>query len=216
MATAPNPPKVRNIAQFKTAMRGGGARPNLFEVAIPEMPSFVGGGVYNPGVDGLTLRFMCKAANIPASNIAPIDVPFRGRILKVAGDRTFDPWTITVINDEDFRLRTAFEAWGNGISKLDNNTGATNPDVYMQDAFVYQLGRGATISSVGPTGGVSGKGPTEGANVLRAYKFMQIFPTNISEIALSYETGDSIEEFTVEFQVNWVEVFGAKEAVDIR
>ena len=61
---------------------------------------------------------MCKPANLPASNVAPIDVPFRGRILKVAGDRTFDPWTITVINDEDFRLRTAFEAWMNGISKL--------------------------------------------------------------------------------------------------
>ena len=215
MATAPNPPSVRNISQFKSAMRGGGARPNLFEVAIPEFPSFVGGGVYG-NVDKATLRFMCKAANLPAANIAPIDVPFRGRILKLAGDRTFDPWTITVINDEDFRLRTAFEAWGNGISKLDNNTGATSPQVYMKDAFVYQLGRGATLSSVGPTGGVSGKGPTEAANVLRAYKFIDIFPTNISEIALSYETGDSIEEFTVEFQVQYYEAFGAKEAADIR
>ena len=215
MATAPNPPSVRNISQFKSAMRGGGARPNLFEVAIPEFPSFVGGGVYG-NVDKATLRFMCKAANLPAANIAPIDVPFRGRILKVAGDRTFDPWTITVINDVDFRLRTAFEAWGNGISKLDNNTGATSPQVYMKDAFVYQLGRGATISSVQPTGGISGKGPTESANVLRAYKFIDIFPTNISEIALSYETGDSIEEFTVEFQVQYYEAFGAKEAADIR
>ena len=215
MATAPNPPSVRNISQFKSAMRGGGARPNLFEVAIPEFPSFVGGGVYG-NVDKATLRFMCKAANLPAANIAPIDVPFRGRILKVAGDRTFDPWTITVINDEDFRLRTAFEAWGNGISKLDNATGATNPGVYMKDGFVYQLGRGATISSVAPTGGISGKGPTESANVLRAYKFIDIFPTNVSEIALSYETGDTIEEFTVEFQVQYYEVLGAAEAVDIR
>ena len=215
MATAPNPPAVRNISQFKSAMRGGGARPNLFEVAIPEFPSFVAGGVYG-NVDKSTLRFMCKAANLPAANIAPIDVPFRGRILKVAGDRTFDPWTITVINDEDFRLRTAFEAWGNGISKLDNNTGATNPSVYMKDGFVYQLGRGATISSTAPSGGISGKGPTESANVLRAYKFIDIFPTNVSEIALSYETGDTIEEFTVEFQVQYFEALGAKEAVDIR
>ena len=215
MATAPNPPSVRNISQFKSAMRGGGARPNLFEVAIPEFPSFVGGGVYG-NVDKATLRFMCKAANLPAANIAPIDVPFRGRILKVAGDRTFDPWTITVINDEDFRLRTAFEAWGNGISKLDNATGATNPNVYMKDGFVYQLGRGGTISSVKPTGGISGKGPTESANVLRAYKFIDIFPTNVSEIALSYETGDTIEEFTVEFQVQYYEVLGAAEAVDLR
>ena len=209
MANAPNPPKVRNIAQFKTAMRGGGARPNLFEVAIPEMPSFVGGGVYG-NVDKATLRFMCKAANIPASNIAPIDVPFRGRILKVAGDRTFDPWTITVINDEDFRLRTAFEAWGNGISKLDNNTGATDPGVYMKDGYVYQLGRGATLRSDKPVGGVSGKGTgAVAANVLRAYKFVDIFPTNVSEIALSYETGDTIEEFTVEFQVQSFEYTGA-------
>ena len=215
MATAPNPPSVRNISQFKSAMRGGGARPTLFEVAIPEFPSVVGGGVYG-NVDKSTLRFMCKAANLPAANIAPIDVPFRGRILKVAGDRTFDPWTITVINDEDFRLRTAFEAWGNGISKLDNATGATNPGVYMKDGFVYQLGRGATISSVQPTGGISGKGPTESANVLRAYKFIDIFPTNVSEIALSYETGDTIEEFTVEFQVQYYEVLGAAEAVDLR
>ena len=215
MATAPNPPRVRTISDFKGAIRGGGARPNLFEVAIPEFPSFVGGGVYG-NVDKSTLRFMCKAANLPASNIAPVDVPFRGRILKVAGDRTFDPWTITVINDEDFRLRTAFEAWANGISKLDNNTGATSPQTYMKDGFVYQLGRGNTLSSVGPTGGVSGKGPTEQANVLRAYKFIDIFPTNISEIALSYESSDAIEEFTVEFQVQYYEAMGAKEAADIR
>ncbi len=160
---------------------------------------------------------MCKAANLPDSNISPIDVPFRGRILKVAGDRTFDPWTITVINDEDFRLRTAFEAWGNGISKLDNNTGATNPGVYMKEGFVYQLGRGATISATKPTGGVSEANASgQPANVLRAYKFVDIFPTNVSEIALSYETGDTIEEFTVEFQVQYYEALGAAEAADIR
>ena len=216
MAKIPNPPQLRNISQFKSAIRGGGARPNLFEVAIPDMPSYVGGGIYG-NVDKSTLRFMCKAANLPASNIAPIDVPFRGRILKVAGDRTFDPWTITVINDEDFRLRTAFEAWGNGISKLDNNTGATNPGVYMKEGFVYQLGRGATISATKPTGGVSEANASgQPANVLRAYKFVDIFPTNVSEIALSYDTGDTIEDFTVEFQVQYLEAFGSAEAADIR
>ena len=143
MATAPNPPSIRNISQFKSKLRGGGARPNLFEVAIPNFPDFVGASYNND--DKQNLRFMCKAANLPASNIAPVEVPFRGRILKVAGDRTFDPWTITVINDEDFRIRTAFEAWMNGVSKLDNATGATAPTSYMQDAYVYQLGRAATI-----------------------------------------------------------------------
>ena len=214
MATAPNPPSVRNISQFKSKLRGGGARPNLFEVAIPNFPDFVGASYNND--DKSNLRFMCKAANLPASNVAPIDVPFRGRILKVAGDRTFDPWTITVINDEDFRLRTAFEGWMNGISKLDNNTGAPAPTSYMQDAFVYQLGRGATIASETPSNDISGAGPTESANVLRAYKFLDIFPTNISEIALSYDTGDTIEDFTVEFQVQYFESFGSAEAADIR
>ena len=132
------------------------------------------------------------------------------------GSFSFDPWTITIINDEDFRLRTAFEGWMNGISKLDNNTGATAPTSYMQDAFVYQLGRGATIASETPTNDISGAGPTDSANVLRAYKFLDIFPTNISEIALSYDTGDTIEDFTVEFQVQYFESFGSAEAADIR
>ena len=214
MANAPNPPAIRNISQFKSKLRGGGARPNLFEVAIPNFPDYVGANYNND--DKSTLRFMCKAANLPASNVASVDVPFRGRTLKVAGDRTFDPWTITIINDEDFRLRTAFEAWMNGISKLDNNTGATSPTSYMQDAYVYQLGRGATIASEGPVNDVSGAGPTDSANVLRAYRFIDVFPTNVSEIALSYDTGDTLEEFTVELQVQYFEGFGSREAADIR
>ena len=87
-------------------------------------------------------KFLCKASNIPASNVGSIDVPFRGRIFKVAGDRTIDNWSITVINDENFDIRTAFETWHNHIAKLDNNSGATNPTEYMVDAKVYQLGRG--------------------------------------------------------------------------
>ena len=89
-----------------------------------------------------TSAILCKAANLPASNIASIDVPFRGRTLKVAGDRTIDNWTITVINDENFAIRNVMEAWMNSIARLSNNTGATNPDSYMTDAYVYQLGRG--------------------------------------------------------------------------
>ena len=85
---------------------------------------------------------MAKAAALPASNVAQIEIPFRGRVLKVAGDRTFDVWTVTIINDEDFKIRTAMEQWMNMLSKLDNATGATNPSSYMVDAFVHQLGRG--------------------------------------------------------------------------
>ena len=139
---------------------------------------------------------MCKAAALPASNIAQIDVPFRGRILKVAGDRTFDTWTTTIINDEDFKLRTSFEQWMNQISKLDNNTGATNPSSYMTDAYVYQLGRGQSRFS-------TENADADSVQPLRTYKFFDIFPTNVSQIDLSYDTSDTIEEYTVEFQVQY-------------
>ena len=129
--------EIRTISDFKSKLLGGAARPNLFEVSIPTFPT--AGSI---AWDDDTFSFLCKAAALPASNIAQIDVPFRGRILKIAGDRTFDTWTVTIINDEDFKLRTSFEQWMNQISKLDNNTGATNPASYMTDAYVYQLGRG--------------------------------------------------------------------------
>jgi hypothetical protein len=201
-----NNPRLKTINQFKSRLAGGGARPNLFEVAIDKFPSYAE-GLWTKEKDDF--RFLCKAANLPASNVAPIDVPFRGRILKVAGDRTFDPWTITVINDEDWAIRTAFEGWMNGISKLDNNSGTTSPISYMVDANVYQLGHGETAikdsdnqAANGPSGRITGEGGETSA-VLRQYQFVDIWPSNISEIALSYETGDTIEEFTVEFQVQY-------------
>jgi hypothetical protein len=177
----------KTISQFKSALIGGGARPNLFEVELAKLPDGI------QGWDSDNFRYMCKAAALPASNIASIDVPFRGRIFKVAGDRTFDTWTITVINDEGFRLRSAFESWMEKISKLDNNLGATDPSAYMVDATVYQLGRGSTASSKDNTGSSNA--------VLATYIFESIFPTNISAIDLSYDSSDTIEEFTVEFQV---------------
>jgi len=176
----------KTISQFKGALIGGGARPNLFEVELTTLPA---GIQWNAD----SFRYMCKAASLPASNIAAIDVPFRGRIFKVAGDRTFDTWTVTIINDEGFILRTAMEEWMDQISKLENNLGATNPQSYMTNAKVYQLGRGSKSSSEDNTG--------EKNVVLREYEFVDIFPTNISAIDLSYESSDTIEEFTVEFQV---------------
>ncbi len=176
----------KTISQFKGALIGGGARPNLFEVELTTLPA---GIEWNAD----SFRYMCKAAALPASNVAAIDVPFRGRIFKVAGDRTFDTWTVTIINDEGFILRTAMEEWMDQISKLENNLGATNPQSYMTNAKVYQLGRGSKSSSEDNTG--------EKNVVLREYEFVDIFPTNISAIDLSYESSDTIEEFTVEFQV---------------
>ena len=188
--TRPN----RNIADFKGKLVGGGARPNLFEVQLAKLPTGI-------TWDADVFQFMCKAASLPASTIANIDVPFRGRIFKVAGDRTVDVWSLTVINDEDFKLRNAFEEWMDRIAKLDNNLGATQPESYMVDAEVFQLGRGSKKSSTGNGGNANA--------VLKQYKMQSIFPTSLSAIDLSYDTGDTIEEFTVEFQVQSFEYTGA-------
>ena len=176
----------KTLSQFKSTLLGGGARPNLFEVELTTLPSGI-------QWDAEVFRYLCKAAALPASNIAQIDVPFRGRIFKVAGDRTFDVWQVTVINDEDFKIRTAFEEWMNQISKLDNNLGATDPSAYMTNATVYQLGRGSQKASTSNDGSSNA--------VLKEYEFVDIFPTAISAIDLSYDTSDAIEEFTVDFQV---------------
>jgi hypothetical protein len=182
------------ISRFKSVMAGGGARPNLFEVAILSLPT---GIVW----DSSEFKFMCKAAQLPGQTIAAIEVPFRGRTFKVAGDRTIDPWTVTIINDENFKYRNAFEAWTEFIAKLDNNIGATQPTSYMKNATVYQLGRGSTASSTTNAGSTN--------VVLKEYEFIDIFPTSVSPIDVSYDSSNAIEEFTVEFQVQSIVVTGA-------
>jgi len=173
---------LRKISDFKSKLTGGGARPNLFEVELA-FPNAV--AIENDVLQ--KSRFLVKAAALPASTISPIEVPFRGRILKIAGDRTFETWTITVLNDVDFVIRSAFEKWMNIINSMEDATGVQNPDEYQKDAMVHQLDR---------DGGI-----------LRSYKFWDIFPTNISTIDLSYETTDTLEEFTVEMQVQWWEAY---------
>jgi hypothetical protein len=184
----------KTISQFKSALIGGGARPNLFEVELTTLPGGISWNADN-------FRFMCKSAALPAQNIASIDVPFRGRIFKVAGDRTIDTWTVTIINDEGFILRNAFEEWSELIAKLDTNIGATDPSAYMVNAKVYQLGRGSVASSQNNQGTANA--------VLKEYEFIDIFPTTVSQIDLSYDSSDTIEEFTVEFQVQSFAVSGA-------
>jgi len=183
----------KSISQFKSSLIGGGARPNLFEVELTTLPAGISWNSEN-------FRFMAKAAALPAQNIAQIDIPFRGRIFKVAGDRTIDTWTVTIINDESFELRNAMEQWTEVIAKLDNNLGATDPSAYMTNAKVFQLGRGSSKSSKDSTGSSNA--------VLKEYEFVDIFPTTVSEIALSYDTGDTIEEFDVEFQVQSLNLTG--------
>ena len=186
----------KTISQFKSALIGGGARPNLFEVELTTLPAGI-------SWDADSFRYMCKAANLPAQNIAAIDIPFRGRIFKVAGDRTIDTWTVTIINDEGFALRNAMEEWTEQIARLSNNLGATDPNEYMVNAKVFQLGRGSVASSKDSSG--------DSNVVLKEYEFIDIFPTNVSAIDLSYDTGDTIEEFTVEFQVQSINVTGSGE-----
>ena len=186
----------RTISQFKSRLAGGGARPNLFEVELTLDGEGLGFSL--PGYDATQMAFLCKAANLPAQNIASIDVPFRGRIFKVAGDRTIDTWTITIINDEDFRLRRAMEFWTEQIASLDTNLGATSPNAYMAAAKVYQLGRGSSPRSTDNSG--------DSNSVLAEYEFVDIFPTEVSAIDLSYDSSDTIEEFTVTFQVQSIRI----------
>ena len=173
---------LRKISDFKSRLTGGGARPNLFEVelAFPDAVSIENDVLQKA-------RVLVKAAPLPASTVAPIEIPFRGRILKIAGDRTFETWTITVLNDTDFSIRSAFEKWMNVINKMDDGTGLQNPEEYQKDATVHQLDRDGAI--------------------LRSYKFWDIFPTNVSTIDLNYETTDTLQEFTVEMQIHFWEAF---------
>ena len=180
---------LRKISDVKSKLTGGGARPNLFEVVLA-FPTSVAPANENEVLQ--KSRFLVKAAALPSSTIAPVEIPFRGRILKVAGDRTFETWTITVINDTDFMIRSAMEKWMNTINKLDDASGITNPVDYQTDAMVHQLDRDGST--------------------LRSYRFKSIFPTNISTIDLSYETTDTIEEFTVEMQVHYWEAFKGSSA----
>ena len=175
-----NPPPLRTISDFKSKLTGGGARANLFEVVLT-FPDAA-----QPPQDVLDKsRFLVKGARLPASNIAQIEVPFRGRVLKIAGDRTFDSWTVTVINDTDFSIRSAFENWMNTINKLNDNTGLVNPADYQSDAFVFQLDR-------------------DGQSI-RKYRFSDTFPTQVGPIELSYDA-QGIQEFTVELQVQYIEI----------
>ena len=174
-----NPPPLRKITDFKSKLTGGGARANLFEVVL-QFPD-------TSQPDSVVLeksRFLVKGANLPASNIAQIEVPFRGRVLKIAGDRTFDSWTVTVLNDTDFAIRSAFERWMNTINRVSDNTGLVNPADYQADAYVYQLDRDGSV--------------------LRSYRFYDVFPTQVAPIELSYDA-QGIQEFTVELQVQWWE-----------
>lgn len=182
---------AHSIQDFKSTLIGGGARPNLFQVNLTDFP-----GAGEEGYDAGDFSVLCKAAQLPASNIASIDVPFRGRTFKVAGDRTFDTWTVTVINDVDFNIRSAMERWMQTIGQYADGSGEMNPTGYQRDAVVQQFKRQQSNTGDNTATGA-------GLEVAKQYKFYGLFPTNISAIDLSYDNSDTIEEFTVEFQVQY-------------
>ena len=179
----------RNIQSFRDRMVGGGARPNMFEVNI-DLPDQI---VKDKNRDE-TMRFMIKAAEIPAANIGNIPVPFRGRVLPVAGDRTFDPWTVTIINDASFDIRRVMEEWSNLINDLQFDIGDINPADYQTSAQVFQLSRQSQGS-----GGASGGNKGDIIQTLRTYNFEGIYPNAVSSIPLDYGATDQIEEFQVTF-----------------
>ena len=170
---------MASITDFKAKLSGGGARANQFKVTMP-FPGYaqVGGEIED-------LAFLCTSTSLPAMTVATVTVPFRGRDIKIAGDRSFDAWSITVLNDTDFKLRNAFERWQNGINNMSDNEGLTNPADYQVDAFVDQLDRnGATIKS---------------------YTLRGAHPTTIAAIALAYDTNNAIETFDVTFAYQYFE-----------
>ena len=170
---------MANINDFKAKLAGGGARSNQFKVTMP-FPGYaqVGGEIED-------LAFLCRSTTIPAMNVGIVPVPFRGRVIKIAGDRTFDEWSITVLNDTNFKLRNAFERWQNGINNMSDNEGLSNPVDYQVDAFVDQLDRNG--------------------NTLKSYTLRGAFPTEVAAIDLNFGTNDEVETFGVTFQYQYFE-----------
>jgi hypothetical protein len=169
---------MANIADFKAQMIGGGARPNQFRVELT-FPSYVTLGV----VAGQRAQFLCKAAQLPASTIETLPVLYRGRPVNFAGERTFQPWTVTIYNDTTFNIRNALEQWQSGIQNYNTTNGRVNPSDYQVDLQVHQLDR---------NGGI-----------IKSYKFVDAMPTNISAIGLDFEQQNAIEQFDVEFTYNF-------------
>jgi len=168
---------ILGVDDFKSKLVGGGARSNMFKVTC-NFPSYAQGDVE-------LSSFMIKGAQFPSSVVAPVPVLFRGRQLQLAGDRTFEPVSLTVINDTGFEVRNSFERWMNGINEHNNNSGLSNPTDYMADMIIEQLNKQGEVT--------------------KTYDLRGVFPTNLSTIELSYDNENQIEEFTVEMQVQYWE-----------
>jgi hypothetical protein len=162
---------MSSIDEFKANLIGGGARANQYRVIITTPPAIT------TGLDINRASFLVKATSLPGQTISEIEVQYRGRQLYLAGDRTFETWTTTIINDTDFMVRNAMERWMNGINNLDSNTGLTNVSDYTADITVEQLDRDD--------------------NILKSYVLKNCWPTAVTQIDLSYDTVSDIETFDV-------------------
>ncbi len=172
-----------NVNQFRTQLSGDGARPNLFEVRL-NFPSYVTGR----SSAQLKSTFMVKTAQLPGSTLGSVPVNYFGREVKVAGNRTFADWSVTVINDEDFLIRNAMESWVRGINDNVTNlrsTRARTSQSYGVDAEVIQF--------------------SKDGRQLKKYKFVGMFPTDIAQIDLDWGSNDTIEEYTVNFAYQYWE-----------
>ena len=169
---------MANISDFKAQLIGGGARANQFRVELA-FPTYVAAGP----IVGIKSQFLCKAAQLPASTIENVPLQYRGRAVNIAGERTFAPWAITVYNDTDFAIRNAMENWSNGVQNLTSTNGRVNPRDYQVDLLVHQLDRNGAI--------------------VKTYKFVDAYPTEIGAIALDFDSANTIETFDVTFQYNY-------------
>ena len=174
-----------NVSQFLQTI-GQGVKPNMFLIDV-QFP----GGLSKTSEEQKLTNILCKSAALPGSNLGVIEVPFRGRTVKISGDRTFDTWSATFFNDKDFKLRSFFEEWANQINTHEANTSPlfkpNNTDGYTAELKVRQLEKDDTA---------------EGSS-LREYTLFYCFPTNVSQIDLAYDSNDQIEEFTVEWQYSY-------------
>ena len=176
-----------NVSTFLKTI-GQGVKPNMFAASI-KFPDSMENTPQGGDLDLTSI--LCKSAALPGSNLGVIEVPFRGRTVKIAGDRTFDTWTATFFNDKDFKLRSFFEKWANEINTHEANTSPlftpSQSDGYMADLEIEQLE----------------KDGSETGSTLRKYTLRYCFPTNVSPIDLAYDSNDQIEEFTVEWQYSY-------------
>lgn len=180
-----------SLMEFKSNLIGGGARANQFEVELT-LPTIA----KNSSEAGRKAKFLCKASSLPGSSLGVAQTYYRGRMLPLAGERQFAPWTVSIYNDTDFAIYNSIESWMDQINNLQYNTGITNPGAYTTDMQVHQLGRNG--------------------EVLKSYKFVGAFPFQLSPINLDMQQNDQVEEFQVQFiYAHYITDFDSKSGVSV-